>query len=202
MPLHNIIPHNSFTIGIWQIAEDITFFSPHFSNPAIHHEKKRLQWYATRHLANLIMKKEVEIMNDENGKPYLTESNVQISISHTTQYAAVMISATHRVGIDLEEIHPKVQRVAHKFLREDEINAIQAHELTEKLIVYWSAKEALYKLHGRKQLTFKEQLLIDAFVLQNAGMLKAEVVAEDAHWQGLEVHYSTLGNHILTHVIV
>lgn len=202
MPLLRITELKDYTIGIWQIAEGIDFFSPLFANPAIHHEKKRVQWYATRHLANLIMKEDVEILNDENGKPYLKNSDVKISISHTAQYAAVMISPTHRVGIDLEEINPKVQRVAHKFLQPNEIDAISPNELTEKLIVYWSAKEALYKLHGRKQLAFREQLLIAPFVLQSAGVLQAKVIAENVNWPALEVHYSTLGNHILTSVIV
>lgn len=202
MPLLRIISDKKYSIGIWQIAEEIDYFSPHFSNPAIHHEKKRLQWYATRHLANLVMKEEVEVCNDENGKPYIKDTDIPISLSHTAQYAAVMMSPTHRVGIDLEEIHDKVQRVAHKFLYPDEINSIAPDELTKKLIVYWSAKEALYKLHGKKQLAFREQLLIQPFELQSAGILKAEVIADDVHWQGLKVQYSTLGNHILTHVVV
>lgn len=89
------------------------------------------------------------IEKDANGKPVLKNSEAHLSISHTQQFAAVMFSRNKAVGIDLENINPKVERIAHKFLREDEINAIDEEEKIGKLILYWSAKEALYKLHAK-----------------------------------------------------
>jgi hypothetical protein len=32
-----------------------------------------------------------------------------------------------------------------------------------KLVTYWCAKEALYKLHGTRQLSFKDHIAVEAF---------------------------------------
>ena len=216
MPFYKKITSPHFEIALWRIEEDLSFFEAKFdAHPDIKNANQRLQWYATRHLANELLGGEVSILKDEHGKPFIENSSQQISLSHTMQFAAVMRSEQFNVGVDLEMVNAKVERIAHKFLREDELNAIANEEKIEKLILYWSAKEALYKLYGKGEIDFTTQLLIEPFQLQTKGELKAEIVVEGSSAgsrggdptgtnkgiQNLTIHYEFFEGHVLTYVI-
>ncbi len=202
MPLYKKISFGNFEIALWRNEEDLSFFESKFaSHPEIKNENKKLQWFATRHLVNEMRGEFSEIEKDEAGKPFLKNSSQHISISHTPVFAAAMLSNLAPVGIDLEMLNPKVERIAHKFLREDEINAIQADEKIEKLILYWSAKEALYKLHGKGGIEFMTQLLIERFELKLSGILQAEIAGIEQPLINLQVHYEFFEDHVLTYAM-
>lgn len=88
----------------------------------------------------------------ESGKPML--KGWQISVSHTKGYAALLLSRTHEVGIDIEYKSDRVSRIVSRFLRDDETPQDVAGQL-----VYWSAKETLYKLYSEDQLAFHDMRL-------------------------------------------
>jgi len=202
MPLYKKISTGNSEIALWRLEEDLSFFEPKFdSHPEIRNENKKLQWFATRHLVNEMRGEFSDIVKDEAGKPYLKNSVQHLSISHTPVFAAAMLSKVAPVGIDLEMINPKVERIAHKFLRQDEINAIQVDEKIEKLILYWSAKEALYKLYGKAGIEFMSQLLIEPFELKLTGELKAEIAGIEQPLKNLHVNYSFFEDHVLTYVV-
>jgi 4'-phosphopantetheinyl transferase len=201
MPLFKKTDSKDFSIGVWKIDEDLAFFETLFhGHPAIQNEKKRLQWFASRHLANLMLGAPDIIVNDETGKPNFKTSPFNISLSHTTGFAAVIISKQCVVGIDIEAVHPKVERVAHKFLREDEIDSIPDNEKAAKLILYWSAKESLYKLYGWGSLEFRTQLLIAPFEMKQTGELKADIDTPHRPLKNLTVNYGFFEGHVVSYV--
>lgn len=95
------------------------------------------------------MKKNGEIEHDQNGKPLL--KGFHISISHTQGFAAVILSREKSVGVDIEYYSDRVQKIASKFLRKDEV----AHDL-DSLLVHWCGKETVYKLFSEEKLQFSE----------------------------------------------
>lgn len=201
MPLYQQIDAPDFNIALWRIEEDSAYFEPHFAeHPDIKNENKKLQWFASRHLVNTMLGTPTDIEKDEAGKPVLKTGTQHISLSHTPVYAAAMLSPKNPIGIDLEMVNPKVERIAHKFLRDDEIEAINPDEKLEKLILYWSAKEALYKLYGKGEITFTTQLLIQPFHLQLAGELNASIVGIETPLENLTIHYQFFEDHVLTYV--
>jgi len=201
MPLYKKIVSDNSQIGIWRIEEDLSFFAPQFnSHPDIKNENKKLQWFATRHLLNQMVGEPVEVDKDENGKPHLKNTAYHISISHTAELAAVIINAYAPVGLDLEMVNPKVERIAHKFLRDDEIAAINPNEKIEKLILYFSAKEALYKFYGKGKIEFKTQLLIKPFELKLKGELDGEIIVPEGNLTGLKVNYEFFEDHVLSYI--
>ena len=201
MPLYKKTESANFSFGVWKIEEDLLFFETLFhGHPDIQNEKKRLQWFASRHLANEILGQPDIIVKDETGKPNFKSSPVNISLSHTIGFAAVIISRQHAVGIDVEAVHPKVERIAHKFLRDDEIESIPLDEKAAKLMLYWSAKESLFKLYGWGALEFKTQLLIEPFTMQQSGSLKADIITPHLPLKNLKVHYEFFEGHVLTYV--
>lgn len=152
--------------------------------------KRLLQWLGTRHLLRQLLNTDayIDCQFDAHGKPYLTNLDYQISLSHSNDYAAVMVSKTHRVGIDIELIKHKIKSIKHKFLNDVELAQKQIGDNTEGLYVCWCAKEAIYKWYGKKGLGFKEHMHIKPFKLKNEGALNALVELPEGNIT-LEVHY-------------
>jgi phosphopantetheinyl transferase len=110
-------------LGIWQIEEDENFFLAKVPlQQSITHPNKRLQHLAGRYLLQYLFTDfpYEEILIADTKKPYLPNEQYHFSISHCGNYAAAIVSSTCRVGIDIEIPSEKVERIAHKFIHEDE----------------------------------------------------------------------------------
>ena len=66
--------------------------------------------------------------------------------------------------------------------------------------VCWSAKEALYKYYGRKQLDFRN-ILLEPFTFEGEGFVKAKIQTENFSEQIL-VRYKKFNEYILAYTIV
>lgn len=93
------------------------------------------------------------IRHNEDGAPLV--DGYHISLSHTEGWAAMILSETHKVGVDIEYVSERVNRVASRFIRWDE----QQSTLAERLIA-WCAKEAVYKFFTEQHLEFDEMRLL------------------------------------------
>lgn len=133
--------------------------------------KRLLHWLSTRLLLRKLLNTEeyIDCQFDEDGKPYLTNFDYKISLSHSYDYAAVMISKDYSVGVDIELIKHKIKSIKHKFLSDVELAQKQIGDNTEGLYVCWCAKEAIYKWHGKKGLEFKQHIHIKPFKLKSEG---------------------------------
>lgn len=142
------------------------------------------------------------IEKKENGQPFIANKPIHISLSHSKALAAAIVSQYKPVGIDIEMIHPRIERIAHKFLTEEELSNISINKI-ETLLLYWSAKESLYKLFAKKQLDFASQLIIKPFKTEQQGVLNASIIVADEGglYSNLEVHYEFLEGHVLTYVL-
>ena len=122
-------------------------------------EAKRLESLASRCALSQILEPfgDFEIYKDQFGKPHLRDESIGLSISHAKGFAAAAINLTGPIGIDIEHQREQIVKIAHKFVHATE--RIWVEQDLRKLTQVWSAKEALYKLHGRKQLAFAEQLI-------------------------------------------
>ena len=100
---------------------------------------------------------EGNVVYDAYGKPHLSKGSMGISISHSFQYLVIGVGIEQKLGIDLEKIDRPFEKLAHKFVTDKEMEWVKG---TEDLALIWSAKEALYKVYGRKNLDFKKHLAI------------------------------------------
>ncbi len=160
------------------------------------------QSLSARALASLLSGKDLAIERDENGKPIAKNESLNLSLSHSKNFAAAIVSSQKNVGIDIETIHPRIERIAHKFLKPSELQNITTNKV-ETLILYWSAKESLYKLYSKKQLDFASQLIIQPFELKQKGTLTGSIIVHDAAeiFSDLSIHYEFLKGELLTYVI-
>ena len=142
-------------------------------------EKRALQWLSTRLLLRTMLNTNeyIDCQMDTHGKPYLVNYDYHISLSHSYDYAAVMISrdATIKVGVDMEMIKHKIKLIKHKFLTDLELAQKQIGDNIDGLYVCWCAKEAIYKWHGKKELEFKRDIHIRPFKLRQQGELEVLV---------------------------
>ena len=104
--------------------------------------KRMLHWLSTRVLLRTMLNTAdyIDCQIDEHGKPYLTNSNKFISLSHSYDYAAVIISDGKKVGVDIELIKHKIKTIKHKFLSDVELAQKQIGDNTNGLYVCWCAK--------------------------------------------------------------
>ncbi len=206
--LHENIDQDT-AIGLWRITEssidlesqlqlkthELTLLS------SLSKGKRNLHWLATRVLLRKMLNTNeyIDCRADENGKPILINHPYHISLSHSYDYAAVMISKTKHVGIDIEIIKNKIERVQNKFLSAKELNEIDNINRIEKLYVYWCAKEALYKLNGKRETSFKDNILIKPFNYLPYGDLSA-TIEKDNSTDTYAVNYKKIDNYMLGYV--
>ncbi|MEM6879401.1 MAG: 4'-phosphopantetheinyl transferase superfamily protein [Bacteroidota bacterium] len=101
------------------------------------------------------------LVKDQFGKPRLVDSSFHISISHTNGLSAAYAHPSP-CGVDVQRLVSKIHRIAPKFINDREQDQLEQHQtnLLEQQHLIWSAKEAMYKAYGLKQLDFKAHLTI------------------------------------------
>jgi len=128
-------------------------------------EKRKREWLAIRVLLKELTGEEKEILYNSLGKPYLSDHSFHISISHTKGYAALIVNKENEVAIDIENIasKSKVENIRKKFLNEEEEKSFSQSDDQIRLLLYWSAKESLFKWLSVENVDFKTHLHIRSF---------------------------------------
>jgi phosphopantetheinyl transferase len=166
-------------LAVWKIEEPEDFFLRTVPlQREITHPHKRLQHLAGRYLLRFLFPDfpngEIEIADTR--KPFLPEEQYHFSISHCGDYAAAIVSSNYRVGVDIEIITPRVERIKQKFLHADElvfVNQVLPASQVALLTLLWSAKEAMFKWWGRGEVDFSEVLRIEPFEHAASGTIRA-----------------------------
>jgi phosphopantetheinyl transferase (holo-ACP synthase) len=178
MPLfyqHNI--NQETKVGIWHIAESESFFLEKVPlKKDVSHPFKRLQHLAGRFLLSHLFPDFPlsEIRIADTRQPFLADEKYHFSISHCGSYAAAIVSQKSRVGVDIELITPRIERLAHKFLTEEEAQffnedyrlfleqwGLKGRIHQEFLTLIWNAKEAIFKWHGLGEMDFRNHMQLE-----------------------------------------
>jgi phosphopantetheinyl transferase len=155
----------NITVAIWQIAESEEFFfnrlellpddESKIRNISL--QQLRLQKLACRMaLAELLGTSKIEISYAKTGQPQI--DGYCISFSHTKNSVAVAL-ANIPVGIDIEELSPRITNLYPRFMSSEEIAECDLHNLQD-LYFYWCAKESMYKWFAHKNIDFTEDLRV------------------------------------------
>ena len=165
--------------------------------------KRTLHWLATRVLLRQLLNTEeyIRCVPDINGKPYLPDYSLQISLTHSFDYAGAMLSNKGACGIDLEIVKNKIERIKEKFLKPQELAFLPAAgNRIEQLYACWCAKEAVYKLQGNKGTSFLHNMTILPFDYTPQGVMQVRL---DAHGtkQMFDVYYERFNDYMLGYVV-
>lgn len=181
-------------LAIWKIEETEEFFLEKVSLARpISHPHKRLQHLAGRYLLPFLFpdfpNEEIEIADTR--KPFLLDERYHFSISHCSNYAAAIVSSNNRVGVDVELVTPRVEKIKHKFLHPSEVRFVNSQLLNEQvnlLTILWSAKEAMYKWYGLGEVDFSEMMRTFPFELKAVGEIEAAFMKGQLQ-KKLTLHY-------------
>ena len=196
-------------IGVWQITETEEELKELSSTPSdemeeisfIRSESLRKQRLAVRALLNTLFDEKVYLSHHDNGKPYLENNPVNISITHTEKYVAVILHEEENVGIDIESLDRDFSAVEKKALSEDEIDDLEDEKRNEQLAIYWCAKEAVFKLLSRYNVDFAEQIEIERFRPRGEGELEATFTSKKDDEEEFDLEYITFDRHVLVWVV-
>lgn len=161
-------------------------------------EHRRLEWLSVRVLLFTLLGEEKEIAYHPSGKPYLADHAASISISHTRGYVSVLIGeAGKEVGIDIEQYGERVHKVAHKYMREDEVVPSYQGLDTWALLLHWSAKEVMFKCMNTPEVDFRKHLHIFPFTVSEKGSFFAEEY-RTSEQRKFHIHYILHPDFVLT----
>lgn len=161
MPFAGEIYEGPARVGFWNITESEAVLRAGITlSPASMSlvngsgsEKRRRELLAVRSLMHRMGISDSDLYYD--GDKPLLHSERYISISHSGTMACVALSADEPVGIDIQEIKPRLSAVmkwllrAKKTEREEDLGLIRSGLL-------WTAKEAMYKLGGGKDAYMRD----------------------------------------------
>ena len=125
----------------------------------------REQFLATRKILS-IENSDYIITYDLDGKPILN-SEFNISISHSHEIAALVISNNLKFGMDVQFKESKILNIKNKFLNEFEKLNIVGDPSIDILTMIWTSKEAIYKAIGLKGISFSENIKIDKVTVKD-----------------------------------
>lgn len=138
------------------------------------------------------------IIYDDNGKPHLEDQSVFVSFSHSHGKMVMIVNEYGHTGIDIEFIRDKVKKIQHKFLNQKELECAANH--VEKLLVYWGAKEALYKVEGKKEVEFIKNIEIEDFEYHEKGIITGYILNDNLK-KKYKLQYQKLEDYILVLVL-
>ena len=205
MSLYRIYKEGNLTVGVWKVDETVEQLCSMFHQFSIYEdgfarfsaEKRKQEWLAVRVLLKELCGEEKRIAYLPSGKPYLEDGSMHVSFSHTHGYVAVAIHPSAEVGVDIEQYGTRVQRVASRFIREDEWVSIESGDEVYALLLHWSAKETMFKLMEDEAVDFIDHLHILPFQPQASGVFKAHEYRSEKEQEFL-VHYDTHPDYVLT----
>ena len=221
MPLHAIQRLSpTAVLGLWHLTETPEALWATLPNPAAYQAllpatadaRRRAQWLAGRRLAHALfgelptpLPPETLVRNDAAGRPWLAgaPADVVVSLSHSGEWAAAVLAQGGRAGVDIELIRGKAQRLAGKFLAENEWDHARAVAATSDAEAHytllWSAKEALYKLAAQRGILFRRQLLLHEFSPQTSGEIPATLVLDGAQTRHRICYTQPAPGYVLTY---
>ena len=168
MPLYRDFSDHNATILLWKYDEKedldpkVLLEEENYEKVKDYHPTKLKELLLVRKILKSVLPGHKILYNGR--EPYLEPRDFEISITHSFPFAALAISK-NKVGIDIEPFNPKIIKIRHKFLNDDEADFIEERKETAYLTVIWSLKESLYKIHHSNYWSLKKHYEVKPFSL-------------------------------------
>lgn len=208
MPFEKIINTPIGVIGIWNLTDSSEELisqcqlsdseQQRFNNLIA--ERRKKEFLATRVLLEKLRGKNQQISYNKWGKPSLKGTSTNISISHSADFATVFISEKN-IGIDVEQTTRNIDRVAKRFLHPKEQEFISTLEKQQEAnILFWAAKEAIFKCTEESGVEFNEQIFIAPFELSDAGEFNGSLQLSSKK-DTFKLHYTFFKNNVMVYCV-
>ena len=186
-------------LGIWKITEtrDELLNMLSITNQELAHKylsniksnQRSLEWLSSRLLLQILTNDNKTVEHTKQGQSH------QISISHSKDFAVVILHKHKKVGVDIENYSHRILKVEKRFISEYEY--IDPNNRILHLILHWCTKETLYKLMDSTNIIFKKHLHIHPFEIADKGVIIANETFTD---EGIifNIHYEVYPDYVLT----
>ena len=122
-------------------------------------EKRRREHLAWRRIVRRELGAKVHIDYNDVGAPVVDVDDRWISVAHGGECVAVAI-ADEPVGVDIESLDRDFAKVAPRYMTAEELSLSDDERWA---CFVWCAKEAMYKLYGRRGVELRGELRVDSF---------------------------------------
>lgn len=191
-------------LGVWEITEDYDSLHAMVNLATVEKAKldsfrnisRKLEWLSVRALAKNMLGNDTRIIYNADNKPFVKGFTHNISISHSNNLTAVLLSPDKLVGIDLEFMSGKIGKVADKFINSREAITEDPKLIKNHLYLHWCAKEAMYKICDKQDINFRDGLTVHPFSPEEQGFMKGSVTNESGQ-ENFELEYLLHDNYAL-----
>lgn len=200
---------NHIRLGLWKIeSQEQSLFrqirlssEEHLALEQLKCFDKQNQRLAYRKvLIHLLGQNDFIIRYDEYRKPHLIGFDGHISVSHSGDMAAAMLNYKGPAGIDVERISPRISSISKRFLSIQEQEECGKDPENLRLTLYWSAKEALFKMDGKRILSFSNDIYIKPFNVQSPGIIFGQI-KHGASPGTYALAWETFGDYVLVYTL-
>lgn len=208
MPFARKIEVENGILGIWELTEPVDSLIAAFQFSENEEaefkkfslKKRQSEYIATRLLLEQLLGEKTEIPYQKSGRPLIKNAILNISISHSADLVVVFIS--HKlVGIDVEKVNRNIEPVAKRFLHKNELAWIEKSENTKVLmILYWGAKEAIFKCSNHAGVQFNTQIFIPPFEFGKTNFFKGILTTENRE-ENYNLWYFYFQNNIIVYCV-
>lgn len=210
MPFFRKIESRKGWGGIWKITESFDELCGMLPQGDFHREqashyaspRRKMEYLAVRMLAYALIGEDRPIGYQASGRPYFRDKRLQLSISHTFGYAAVLFSEGYEAGIDIEAFSDRVVRLKDRLIGPEE-----KADSTYEMLLHWSAKEAVFKILDEDGIDFRRDLTVEGLHCPSSalrpdgeGDFSLFYHLQDGKAGMFPVHYETSADFVLTYV--
>ena len=204
MPLIAEIQTGFGRAGIWELSEkpiELSEFlllseAENLEFEKITSVKRQTEYLATRLLLEKLLGKKTEIGYQSDGRPFLKETHLNISISHSANLLVIMLSE-QVCGADTEVKSRNIDQVAKRFLHPKEIGFIESSGNRQFLLMlHWCAKEAIFKSSRQHGIQFDEQIIIQPFNFETELFFNG-ILLSDGKTEYYRLQWMELKNNII-----
>jgi 4'-phosphopantetheinyl transferase len=158
----------SFRLALWSLTEPLSYFEDKVqltlleksTYQKINNETRKKEWLAVRMLLFETLGFWPHISYTETGKPLLQNHSRHLSISHSKSMVGILLCTNPYAGLDIEPTDRNIEKVAKRFLSEQEQTDIDIMGLPFSRILYWCAKEAIFKAVNENNVQFSKQIFV------------------------------------------
>ncbi len=197
----NLREHNGYIV--WTVFrsglhEDVEEYSLSFKDlkffSSLKNVQRKNEYLATRILLHSL-NPTYEIKYDKNGRPSLAGSEKHISISHSKDVVAIIVSDNSEAAIDVQYFDNKVLGLRKKFLSAKETRLIAKEDVTNNCLA-WSVKESLFKSIRQENVPFNTCLNIISI---NTNFVESKVIHPNVS-KNVRVNYKVFDNFVMTYI--
>lgn len=153
----------------------------------IRNSRRKNEWLATRILLNQMLNGNHQILYTQEGKPYLKDHKYDLSISHSKEYATILLSSTKQVALDIENTKRRISHLKNKF-----VNNNETPQNDLDLFKIWCAKEAIFKLVNHHPIDLQNETIVN---------LRKEQICYTTTNETFQLHFISIEDEILCYII-